>query len=900
MIKDISFGGFSVTPADYLCEDGELEQAANVVSEDGRIINAKQFKVLFQVPDGHSVLFVHEGTSTVIYKHYIIQNPNTGEIKWIDDNARSVSVSLVTLDKNTSVYQVNALGNILVVLTNEGPLHFLWQNNSYNNLGNHLPSVNMDFSLACSNMLRRDVYRSTELPEQVSRPMGTADNDKEEKWQLFSSEVKGTVNALIKDLHNSGFFIFPFFVRYAIRLNDEASSLVCHSAPVLMLPSLLRGVWAFAMNNNGSVMVIAEAIRATMEFCFNDIDSLDIDKWRDIIRSVDIFISAPVYTYDEAHDVKSYKTYSQWSAEDNTVARYGRLDGIYTTTTASDKAKYEYRTYSMPPEAFKAGWDNMVLCQLPEFTEDYVLQRLRSVHDFYLLKSIPLDELKANAGKRMKITLERDYLTSLVNRERMTDDYDTLDQIVPKYSFSYNMRMNYANLSKVLFEGYKPQSSFFYLTEQADADIYVRIREDARDIWVKASGKMAADNPFPYFYYPNIKADLAVISVGSSRYELPLRPHDFLNGACYVPESFSATAISAPKAYNTLPSPSSLSERTISLPNKIYTSEVGNPFFFPVSNINTVGVGHIIALSSAVTAMSPGQFGQFPLYVFTSEGVWSLSVNDTGGWESKQVATRDVCTDVHSVTQIDGAVVFVSSQGLMLLEGAQSTCISDTLDDSLSNNPDDFYVSDTAFYDVCRCIADMSNTDIQRVPLSVFLSQCRILNDYAHRRIIVFNPFYSYAYCFNRKSKTWTFISSELSEPINSYPECLALDFNNNIVDVSTYADDDDPVYNSKGSVILTRPLKLDSPDLLKTVRRVLLRGNLDNSMANACGLLLYGSRDLSTWVILSGSKGYRLTGISGSPYKYFKLAIFLPPNYKGYITGCTFDYEYKHTNRIR
>ena len=59
MIKDISFGGFSVTPDDYLCEDGELEQAANVVSEDGRIINAKQFKVLFQVPDGHSVLFVH-------------------------------------------------------------------------------------------------------------------------------------------------------------------------------------------------------------------------------------------------------------------------------------------------------------------------------------------------------------------------------------------------------------------------------------------------------------------------------------------------------------------------------------------------------------------------------------------------------------------------------------------------------------------------------------------------------------------------------------------------------------------------------------------------------------------------------------------------------------------------
>ncbi|MGN1228654.1 MAG: hypothetical protein ACI4T5_03255 [Prevotella sp.] len=934
MIKDISFGGFSATPDDYLCADGELDMAMQVVSQDGRITRAPQFKTLFQLPVQGIVHYVHEGTTGTIYKHYIVERLSDHVIGWVDDATRNAfNEPLFQLSDSVSLYGVNSIGNCLLLLTSQGPQHLLWQNGSYHLLGSRLPSISLDFSLSCYHKLRRDVFLSTELPEQVSRPAANADNKVEEKWRTFSSSVKGTVNALLADVYKNGQFVFPFFVRYALRLNDEASSLACHSAPILMLPSMLRGVWAFAMNNNESVNVIAESLTAKLQYCFNDIDNLDIDKWRDIIRSVDIFISAPVYTYDEAHDVESYKTYDQWSADDNTVAYYGNYNTISTVNNASDNKIYRKRTYSMPPEEFKAAWERLVLCALPEFTEDYVIERLRSVHDFYLLKSIPLEELKNNASKRIDITLERDYLTSLVNRERMTDDYDTNDTIIPQYSFVYNQRVNYANLSKILFDGYSPASSFFYLTSQSAADIYVRIREDAREIWVKSSGSMSPDNPLAYFYYPNIKADLAVICIGSTRYALPLRPHDFLNGACAAPATFTYTNLQPPTStyntptspyntptstYNTSPSPSSLADRTLSLPNKLYTSEVGNPFYFPVTNINTIGVGRIIGLSSAVTALSPGQFGQFPLYVFTSEGVWSLTVNSTGGWDFKQVTTRDVCTDPSSITQIDGAVIFVTSQGLMLLEGAQSTCISDTLDDTLDSLPSATVLGSSAAepsvssssssapvlalsgasrlpaLDALIFSFDVPLSTLSRIPFKTYLQQSRILNDYANRRIIVFNPSYDYAYCFNRKGKTWTFLASSFLTPVNSYPEALALDRDYNIIDISNTDPSSD---NQQGAAILTRPLKLDAPDLLKTVRRILLRGINVNQPYGIC---LYGSRDMDHWSIVAAVRGWRIKHISGSPYKYFRLAVFIPKDINMSLTGFTVEYEPRHTNRLR
>ena len=64
----------------------------------------------------------------------------------------------------------------------------------------------------------------------------------------------------------------------------------------------------------------------------------------------------------------------------------------------------------------------------------------------------------------------------------------------------------------------------------------------------------------------------------------------------------------------------------ISEPNKMKVSELNNPFVFQDVNSHTVGQGKIIGMMSNAMRVSEGQFGQFPLYVFTSESIYALNV----------------------------------------------------------------------------------------------------------------------------------------------------------------------------------------------------------------------------------------------------------------------------------
>ena len=118
------------------------------------------------------------------------------------------------------------------------------------------------------------------------------------------------------------------------------------------------------------------------------------------------------------------------------------------------------------------------------------------------------------------------------------------------------------------------------------------------------------DAPFIFLYYPNVNAYKAVIVSWygfPSCYEVQLEQHGFLNGAFYF------AGWDNPGMSGSMPSASSNADRTIDIPNKIYTSEVNNPFVFPVLGINTVGTGEIKGICSAAKALSEGQFGQFPL-----------------------------------------------------------------------------------------------------------------------------------------------------------------------------------------------------------------------------------------------------------------------------------------------
>ena len=64
--------------------------------------------------------------------------------------------------------------------------------------------------------------------------------------------------------------------------------------------------------------------------------------------------------------------------------------------------------------------------------------------------------------------------------------------------------------------------------------------------------------------------------------------------------------------------------------------------------------------------------------------------------------------------------------------------------------------------------------------------------------------------------------------------------------------------------------------------------------------VVLYGSRDLRTWFPVASSVDHYLRGFSGTPYKYFRIALVCTLTHKESIWGCTIQYTPRLVNQPR
>lgn len=428
-------------------------------------------------------------------------------------------------------------------------------------------------------------------------------------------------------------------------------------------------------------------------------------------------------------------------------------------------------------------------------------------------------------------------------------------------------------------------------------NIFFHIKQDGKEIIVKGDDATMPlfNTPLIYLYYPNSNAYKVTIVFWDTKkpvvYEFPLEKHGFLNGAFFFDgwnESDFREGIdmSSLKGFSTSapPTSSSREQRTIELPNKIYTSEVNNPFHFPVLGINTVGTGTVLGICAAVKALSQGQFGQFPLYAFTTEGVWALEVSSTGSYSARQPVTRDVCINADGITQIDTAVLFPTNRGIMLLSGSNSMCITDTINT-------DYPFDINKLPQMEKILKDSGIFSPSLMPFTDFLRDCRMVYDYTNQRVIVYRPDVTYAYVYSLKSKMWGMMQNDVSEGVNSYPEALAMNRKGELVNFSTPKATDVP------SLLITRPLKIDLPNILKTVNTVIQRGDFQKGHVQT---ILYGSRDLQAWHLIWSSTDHYLRGFRGTPYKYYRIALKcnLKPDER--IYSCSIQFDPRHNNQPR
>lgn len=897
MIKELNYGGYTVEPSDYECQDGQLAASLNLLSEDGHL------KPLFQpIPESiglsasQKAVYIHETSS---YKHYILLEEKT--VSWINGNADSESHSPVPLDAFTEldIYQINSIGNTLLILCSDGMHYFLWkgEESGYLNLGTSMPECSLSFGLQ-GEMKRSDEF---EISFSINKDNIYSEFDDTQKTNI-TNQVLAKVNKFIaEESKEKGKFIFPFFVRYAYRLYD--GSLTRHSAPILMICSsenTPRVFW-FSIHPDGDNYISAKLrvvapVHALDYALKSNLNTLK--NWSDIIKSVDIFISAPIYTYDQNGECEKFINGGD-DVKNFSVCRH--------TNQAASSSTYPLRyqlndfgklyAFTFTPDELDRRPGGILAT--PKRSADAVKEDIRNCSQFYLLHSIRVEDLKTD---RTVIPVKDDYLQSLVAREAMTDDYDSHDRIIPHQSFAYNSRLNLSGIKKQLFQGFDGYSLFNYsdgfvmnfsdasptvYDRQISVMVAVYIKQDGRDIIVYGNaGTCGYNAPLLFFYYPNINAYKAVI-IRTDYADMPhlvltLEPHGFLNGAFYFGGWTEPAAVSQSR-----PTESSVNDRTIDVLNKVYTSEVNNPFFFPLLGINTVGTGRIKAISTAAKALSEGQFGQFPLYAFTDEGVWALEVSATGSYSARQPITRDVILDGTMPLQMDSAVLFATDRGIMLISGSQTQCISDIIN---TNEP--FNVMQLPQMNKLHAmLGHTTDSCLPTVSFLKFLSGSGMLYDYVHQRVIVYNPAYTYAYVFSLKSREWGMMYSTIKAGINSYPEALAVDFSGKLLNFS-----DTDGTTTKG-LMVSRPLKLDAPDILKTVDAIIQRGNFAKGHVSS---VLYGSRDLCNWFLVWSSKDHYLRGFRGTPYKYYRIACVTSLATEESITGATVQFTPRLTDQPR
>lgn len=876
--KNLRFTGLSANTSDFDCNDEDLAISYNMISENGAMRPVLLPEPEFTLQEGEILKFVHYTQS---YKNYIYINGNFIKAFRFEEGNRTDLSFGYSLSAGEELNKIDSVGNTLIIVTSNIMSYLLFKDGNYVYLGEKPPFLPISFGLDGEFVMTdKETMDNPDLLKLGDTGFVFTDANKE----YINSLLKAKISMFIKENSiDKNRFMYPFFIRYAYRLYD--GSLYMHSAPILMIPS--SGITPFAIfsilfeGNEGKYRYQLAAITTKVDYQIPNLPNL-LSRWKDIIQGIDVFISEPLYTYDyngeitggEIVDVNNYPDFSLC-----------KLDFIQP---------YEYRQYTF----YQALKSYLNESEIP--SGRYILPKLgindkiRGTSLFYKISSINFSDILRFAGQsRRKLPIDEYALNTLQLREQMTDEYMTHDTLIPEYTYSYNSRLNIANVRRILSDGFPAHSMLCYSEGEGLVGnihyiitVYTFIKEGDKEFVVQSPAtEFYLSDYILYLYYPNPNAYKAVIS---KRYNLTeqfeyatvsLTPHPLLNGSFYF-DAFSTLSWSATK-----PDFEVSADKTVQMPNKLFTSEVNNPFYFPLAGINTIGIGTIKGITSTTRAISQGQFGQFPLLVFSTDGIWAMEVSAEGLYSTRQPLSRDICSLPESITQLDGAIVFISEKGVMMLTSDEASPISTVLDGP-SIVPDNIKkLSDIATMESMMEI-------MEQVPFEEYIKNARIAYDYPNSRLYVSNPDKPYFYVY--MSGNWATAKGQITSITVDYPDSYLQMADSSVIRLSDKTDFTD-TRQQKG-LILTRPIKLGD-DMLKTVNTLIARGSLPKT---AISMVLYASVDGVFFFPIGSVIGNHLSRLCGTPYKYFRILAVTNLNRQQSLSAISVYFTQKWRNKPR
>jgi hypothetical protein len=132
--------------------------------------------------------------------------------------------------------------------------------------------------------------------------------------------------------------------------------------------------------------------------------------------------------------------------------------------------------------------------------------------------------------------------------------------------------------------------------------------------------------------------------------------------------------------------------------NKIAISETNNPTSFPYGLVSYIGSTHneIIAINSGAIEMSDTKFGEFPVYVFTKEGIFAMQSGKDTLYSAIIPINYDVVINPNTLA-VNGSVLYFTDKGLHALTNQGAKLLSAPVHTNENRIPEWMYTTQLVY-----------------------------------------------------------------------------------------------------------------------------------------------------------------------------------------------------------
>ena len=763
------------------------------------------------------------------------------------------------------------------------------------------------FMVISSSAYRSESYRICEKRESTSMYKFTIDKEDDTNINV----ILGAINKFVKEKStDANRFMYPFFVKAAVKLVD--GTYVKQTPPVLMVPNsgaMPNCYITESISNTNQAFGLVSAVCCDLEYKVRSSEVLNMLKGRSkIVESIAIAVSEPIVTMNQAmsnNDLKEY-FYLDSDGMDPTDENFEGYYGDSVTNARIENINSISGYKRVTKENMDKALNIKPLYQVTLPKEDNVRQKIIDTSKFYVVKEIPINEVEAGSIK--KVNMEKDTLNGLLGRQEMAEEVNSHKVYNAETLYTYNNRLNLANVTEQMFVGFNPYlmtgtcheggynwdgRGYAVVTLSKENKQYTAVREYTFDSLAQAI----------WFFYPDVNAKSVTLytkaelrgghTTAYTQKTYQLTKHPFLNGAYYLGSIDGVIGEADEESVETEEIKSIFEQYTqsvrpvITTTNKVVSTLVNNPFVMD-SNDTYIGVGEIWKITSNAKALSQGQFGQHPLIAFCSDGVWAISVG-SGNFDAVQAISRDIVNNVPAITQTDGEIVFTTDRGLCVLSGSQIDILDLQMD-----GKDAFDMT----------VLDTNTNNNYDVPFVDILKSCMTDYDYVHGLVWIYprldEVYNNKVYVLNVRDRE--IYSSLLSEThfirtiVHDYPYSLIHVKGSKVIagepdivfdQISTYKRED----GITNGWLLTRPIAFDNPSALKKlVDARLEKTKMDASSRYA--VRVFVSNDRTKW--------FEMTSLRSRSYKWYRFAIYCDMMKDDRLTGIVCQTEETRTNKLR